>query len=74
MEYINKHTKLKLKSYAAKSKATAKPKIENIIRLYEERKIANFKTALNAVMALAFPSTLKNGRGEKEYDTGVAKV
>ena len=63
-----------LKSYAAKSKATAKPKIDHTIRLYEERNIANFKTALNAVVALAFPITLKNGSGEtKAYHTLVAK-
>ena len=62
-----------LKSYMAKASKVAKLKIEKIIKLYEDRKIANFKTALNTVMALAFPLTLKSGRGDKEYDRVIAK-
>ncbi|MFM7987575.1 MAG: hypothetical protein ACKPKO_50500, partial [Candidatus Fonsibacter sp.] len=61
-----------LKSYMAKASKVAKLKIEKI-KLYEDRKIANFKTALNTVMALAFPLTLKSGRGDKEYDRVIAK-
>ncbi|MFM7980304.1 MAG: hypothetical protein ACKPKO_13410, partial [Candidatus Fonsibacter sp.] len=59
-----------LKSYMAKASKVAKLKIENIIKLYEDRKIANFKKAL---MALAFPLTLKSGRGDEEYDRVIAK-
>ncbi|MFM7989392.1 MAG: hypothetical protein ACKPKO_59770 [Candidatus Fonsibacter sp.] len=63
------HTNIaELKSYMAKASKVAKLKIEQITKLYEDRKIANFKTALNTVMALDFPLTLKSGRGDKEYD------
>ena len=45
----------------------------HLIRLFENRRITHFKTAMNAVMALAFPLTFKRGRGDKEYDRIVAK-
>ncbi|MFM7855464.1 MAG: hypothetical protein ACKO96_26950, partial [Flammeovirgaceae bacterium] len=51
----------------------AKPKTDHMIELYQERRIANFKTAMNTVMARAFPLTLKIGKGDKEYDRVIAK-
>ena len=62
-----------LKSYAAKASKTNKDKINNIIKLYEERKIPNFKTAQNAVIKLSFAITTKNGQAEKEYNKVIAK-
>ena len=62
-----------LKSYAAKASKTNKDKINNSIKLYEERKIPNFKTAHNAVIKLSFAITTKNGQAEKEYNKVIAK-
>ena len=44
-----------LKAYSAKAVKTSKPKIDNIINMYEERQIVNFKTTLHTVLYLTSP-------------------
>ena len=58
-----------LKSYAAKANKTNKDKINNIIQLYKERKIPNFKTAQNAVIKLSFAITTKKTVRQKKSIT-----
>ena len=50
-----------------------KAKIESVIKLYEEKKIPNFKTALNAVAKLTTPTLYKKGAADKSYDDLVDK-
>ena len=59
-----------LKSHVAKSPIENRPKIDQIIELYENKQIVNFKTASNAVMLLASKNknTIKSRRADKEYE------
>ena len=50
-----------------------KAKIENVIKLYEEKKIPNFKTALNAVAKLTTPILYKKGAADQSYDDLINK-
>ena len=45
-----------LKGFLKKGPAKNKSRIEAVIQLYEAKKIPNFKTALNMVLSLTFPS------------------
>ncbi len=58
-----------LRSYARSGPASNRPRIQKIIELYSSRKIANFKTALNAVLLLAsnHKLTLSSNKAVKAY-------
>ena len=52
-----------------------KDRIRHIIELYQDKKIANSRTALHVVSLLASKNklTIKSGRAIKEYDKVVSK-
>jgi len=56
-----------LRSYLKKAPDANKAKINTVIKLYEDKKIVKFKTALNATLLLASTSknTIKSGRALK---------
>ena len=60
------------KTYSAKASNSSKPKIDNIIKFWEETKIANSTSALNTASYLATPVALVNGRVETDYSRVVA--
>jgi hypothetical protein len=64
-----------LKSYLSSGPKENRGKTEAIIKLYEEKKIVNFKTALNVVMLLSSRNkrSINSGRPDKEYNKVVAK-
>jgi F0F1-type ATP synthase alpha subunit len=64
-----------LKSYVSKSPVDNKMRIRKIIELYENKKIVNFKTALNNVLLLSSKNknTINSGRAIKEYNQIVNK-
>jgi len=64
-----------LRSYLKKAPDANKAKINTVIKLYEDKKIVNFKTALNATLLLASTNknTIKSGRALKEYETVIDK-
>ena len=45
-----------------------RPKIETLINIYKDRKIANFKTAFNTVASLASSNKNTIKRGLREYE------
>ena len=64
-----------LKSYISKAPEGNRSKIKHIIKLYEERKIVNIKTALNTTLLLASTNknTIKSGKADKAYNNIVEK-
>ena len=60
----------KLKSAAPSGN---KGKIDNVIKLYEDKQIPNFKTALNTVVRLTTPSLYKKGTAEQVYNDLIDK-
>ena len=64
-----------LKSYVGGAPEANRSKINHIIRLYEDRRIATFNNALSKTLLLASGNehTVKSGRAEKEYQKIVAK-
>ena len=60
-----------LRSYIKQAPDDNKSKIKDVIKLYEEKKIPNIKTALNATKLLAskHKSTIKSGKAEREYNS-----
>ena len=64
-----------LKTMKTRASTENKNKIQTIIELYENKTNPNFKTALNAVSALAstHKSVLKSGNGETLYNTIINK-
>ena len=62
------------KTYSAIASTTSKPRTDNIIQLYEERRTANFKTALNTVSFLIIFVTVVNIRAGKEYIKIIAQM
>ena len=56
-----------LKAYAAKAPKATKPKIDHIRNMYEDRKLANFKTTLHAVLYLASPVRVVNKRNQRKH-------
>ena len=59
-----------LRSYLQLAPKENRAKIQDVMKLYEEKKIPNMRTALNAVILLASKNknTIKSGRVEKEYE------
>ena len=64
-----------LKSYVSRAPEANRSKIRDVIKLYEDKKIVNFSTALNATILLSSTNknTIKSGRAEKEYDKIISK-
>ena len=64
-----------LKSYVSRAPEAKISKIRDVIKLYEDKKIVNFRTALNATLLLSSTNknTLKSGRAEKEYGKIISK-
>jgi hypothetical protein len=64
-----------LKSYVKAAPEANRSKIEDVIKLYEEKRIPNIKTALNATIQLASKNknTIKSGRPEREYQKIMTK-
>ena len=64
-----------LKSYVGGAPEANRSKINHIIKLYEDRRIATFNNALSKTLLLASGNehTVKSGRAEKEYQKIVAK-
>ena len=64
-----------LKSYISKAPEGNRSKIKQIIKLYEDRKIVNIKTALNVTLLLASTNknTIKSGKADKAYNNIVEK-
>jgi len=64
-----------LKSYISKALEGKRSKIKQIIKLYEDRKIVNIKTALNAPLLLASTNKnkIKSGKADKAYNNIVEK-
>ena len=64
-----------LKSYVSIAPVDNKDRIRKIVELYENKKIVNFRTALNNVLLLASKNknTIKSGRAISEYDQIVRK-
>jgi hypothetical protein len=64
-----------LKSYVSRAPEANRSKIRDVIKLYEDKKIVNFRTALNATLLLSSTNknTLKSGRAEKEYSSIINK-
>ena len=63
-----------LKTYSAKSAKDSKPKLDHIIKLYEDRQIASFKSALNTVLYIGKPVGVVNGRDEQACNGVVANI
>ena len=59
-----------LNSFIVRAPEANKNKIQTIADLYEQKKIVNFKTALNTTMLLASTnkSVIKSGKADKEFD------
>ena len=64
-----------LKSYINKAPEGNHSKIKHILKLYEDTKIVNFKTALNATKLLASTkkNTINSGKADKTYNTTIDK-
>ena len=62
-----------LKAQSAKASKATKPNIYHIVKWYEERKVAIFKSALNSVLYLIHSVAIVNGRAEKAYNRVVAR-
>ena len=64
-----------LKSYVRQAPSQNRAKIEHIINLYESKKIANFKTAINFVLLLSSKNknTINSGKQEREYQRIITK-
>ena len=64
-----------LRSYIKQAPAENRAKIQDVIKLYQEKKIPNIRTALNAAILLASKNknTIKSGRAEKEYQKIMVK-
>ena len=58
-----------LNSFIVRAPEANKNKIQTIADLYEQKKIVNFKTALNTTMFLAstHKSVIKSGKADKEF-------
>ena len=59
-----------LKSYITKAPVDNRDRIKQLIKLYEDRKISNFNTALNTTLALSSKNkiTITSGSPIKEYN------
>ena len=55
-----------LKSYVSRAPEANISKIRDVIKLYEDKKIVNFRTALNATILVSSTNknTIKSGRAE----------
>ena len=62
-----------LKGFLKKGPAKNKSRIKAVIQLYEAKKIPNFKTALNMVLSLAFPSIYNPAKTNVQYQKLISK-
>ena len=62
-----------LKGFLKRGPANKKSTIETVIQPYEGRKIPNFKTALNMVLSLAFPSIYNPAKTDVQYQKLTSK-
>ena len=62
-----------LKGFLKKGPAKNKSRIEAVIQLYEAKKIPNFKTALNMVLSLTFPSIYNPAKTDVQYQKLTSK-
>ena len=64
-----------LRSYLSSGPKENRTKKEQIIQLYQDKKIVNYKTALNSIMLLSSRNkhTINSGRPQKEYEKIVSK-
>ena len=64
-----------LKGYLLLAPNSNKDKIRTVIKLYEDKKIVNFKTALNTITWLASQNknVIKSGKADRAYDKVVGK-
>ena len=64
-----------LNSYVSRAPEANRSIIKDVIKLYEDKKIVNFRAALNATLLLSSTNknTIKSGRAEKEYNKIVDK-
>ena len=64
-----------LKRYKSIAPAGNKHRIQDVIELYEQRKIPNYKSALNTVVALSSKHkiTVASGKPEKLYNSLMEK-
>ena len=65
-----------LKRYKSVAPDGNKLKIENVIDLYQKKKIPNYKSALNAVVALSskHKATVASKKPEKLYESLIERV
>ena len=63
----------KLKGFVKRGPANNKSRIETVIQLYEGKKIPNFKTALNMVLSLAFPSMYNPAKTDVQHQKLISK-
>ena len=62
-----------LKTFLASAPAANREKINHVIALYEQRRIASYPTAVKNVLQLSHPSAFKKWQAAKDYDNAVAK-
>ena len=62
-----------LSGFFKKGPAENKSRVETVIQLYEGKKIPNFKTALNMVLSLAFPSIYNPAKIDVQYQKLISK-
>ncbi|MFM7979478.1 MAG: hypothetical protein ACKPKO_09200, partial [Candidatus Fonsibacter sp.] len=67
---------IELRSHLKRAPESNKAKINEVIKLYEDRKIPNIKTALNTVTQLAYTTkhTSNSGRPLREYEKSHYKL
>ena len=63
----------KLRNHITDAPKRNRESIKNIIKLYEDAKIPNWRTAGNVIMKLTYPSFHKPGEAEKDYHTIITK-
>ena len=65
-----------LKSYLRKAPESNKARINEVIKLYEDKKIKNIKTALTTVASLASTNknTINSGKPSRLYEQVIGKV
>ena len=64
-----------LKSYVRQAPSQNRAKVEQVINLYESKKIVNFKTAINLVLLLSSKNknTINSGKQDREYNKIITK-
>ena len=63
----------KLRYHITDAPKRNRERVNNIIKLYEDAKIPNYRTVGNVIMKLTYPSFHKPGEAEKDYHTIITK-